>query len=146
MSHIQDAVKLYRQVQAMAVAQSAFDAMEPPAYFDDEPAYFDEDVARDEATAEVLCTPEVAADTIAKLCATPEGRKPLDVSKLADVDVIDGTAAQCIAVIVAGTDKSAVLTAAGRLAELIVAAQADVIEENVQSARLAISKAKGGAA
>ncbi len=139
MSHIQDAVKLYRQVQAMAVAQSAFDAMEPPAYFD-------EDVARDEATAEVLCTPEVASDTIAKLCATPEGRQPVDVSKLADVDVIDGTAAQCIAVILAGTDKSAVLTAAGRLSELIVAAQADVIEEGVRAARLAHSKANGGAA
>ena len=119
----------YRNVQAMASAQATYDDMQPPAYFDDDMLPMDPHDARDLATAEVLATAEPAADAIAKLCAVPEGASPIDPANLTDVDVIDGTACQCLAVILGGTNASAVLTAARRLAELVAKAQADVINE-----------------
>ncbi len=87
-----------------------------------------------------------AADAVAKLCATPEGREPIDVRRLDDIALIDGTAAQCLAAILHSEDNVAVTTAARRLRELVLAASSAEVRFMVGAQRREHEKLYGAMA
>ena len=89
--------------------------------------------ARDQATDVVLSYAESVADWLAQACNTDAGREPLDVSVLTDMQVIDGSAATLLAVVMTGDNKQ-VLRAVHRLREM--AATAYVVEIESRAAEL----------
>lgn len=128
---------LYTASQAIDAAQRAgFDRdfgaytghpMDPrtPEADDDE---LTEDDARSEATDQILSFSESVADWLAKACDTDEGRSPLDVRALEPVQILNGSPAMLLAVLMNG-DNTQALRALHRLRELAAAGFDDVITQ-----------------
>lgn len=76
------------------------------------------DDARDAAREHILSYADSVADWLAKACDTPAGREPLDVSALTEVEVISGTPALLMAVLMTGNNNTQALRAVYRLREL----------------------------
>lgn len=84
--------------------------------------------ARDEATAQVLSYAESVADWLAKACDTAAGRQPLDVRALEPLQIIDGSPALLLTVLMNG-DQQQAMRALGRLRELAAVEFAPEINE-----------------
>ena len=89
------------------------------------------DDARDMATDHVLSYAESVADWLAKACDTPAGRAALDVSALSAGQVIEGTPATLLAVLMTG-DNTQALRALHRLRELAGRAFAAEVAERAK--------------
>jgi len=89
--------------------------------------------AHDEATDQILSFAESVADWLAKACDCDEGRLPLDVRDLEPLQIIEGSPAMLVAVLMHG-DNSQVLRAVHKLREL--AAKNFAAEINERAAEL----------
>jgi hypothetical protein len=84
--------------------------------------------AHDEATDQILSFAESVADWMAKACDTPAGRLPLDVRGLEPLQIIEGSPALLVSVLMNG-DNSQVLRAVYRLREMAAKNFAAEIDE-----------------
>lgn len=84
--------------------------------------------AHDEATDQILSFAESVADWMAKACDTDAGRLPLDVRDLEPLQIIEGSPALLVAVLMNG-DNSQVLRAVYRLREMAAKNFATEIDE-----------------
>lgn len=75
------------------------------------------DQAHDEATDQILSYAESVADWLAKACDTDAGRMPLDVRDLEPLQIIEGSPALLVAVLMTG-DNTQVLRAVHGLREM----------------------------
>jgi len=87
-----------------------------------------EDEARGEAQDQILSHAESVADWLAKACDTPAGRMPLDVTPLTPLQIMEGTPALLLTVLMNG-DNTQALRALHQLRELAAVAFADQIKE-----------------
>ena len=86
------------------------------------------DQAHDEATDQILSFAESVADWMAKACDCDKGRLPLDVRDLEPLQIIEGSPALLVAVLMNG-DNSQVLRAVHKLRELAAKNFAAEIDE-----------------
>lgn len=107
------------EAAAMAAGRARFEtAPELPA--DDE---ITPDEAHDRAVSELLTTAEPLADWIAKKCDCDQGRAPIDLGRLEDVDLIDCDRVPVLLAAMVAGDWQQQKVAAGRLAALYLKAE-----------------------